>query len=132
MGKAIITLILLSPILFVLAILGASNYGGEVVDLETHDERGGSYVTSVWIVDLYGDQWLRAGSPKATWLNRLRVYPEVHVTRHDQREAYRAEVVADFAGRVNEGMREKYGRADLLISTIHDDEEVVAIRLVRP
>ncbi len=29
-------------------------------------------------------------------------------------------------------MREKYARADQLISTSHDDDEVVAIRLSRP
>jgi hypothetical protein len=131
MGK-IITAILLSPIVFFAAILLASEYGGEVVTLETHDERGGKYETSVWIVDLYGDQWLRAGDSEATWLKRIRDYPEVHVTRFGEREVYRAEVDDDFSGRINDGMREKYGRADQLISTIHDDEEVVAIRLIRP
>ena len=131
MGK-IITAILLSPFVYLAAILLASEYGGEVVNLETHDERGGKYETSVWIVDLYGDQWIRAGDPEATWLQRIRDYPEVHVTRFGEREVYRAEIVEDFADRINDGMREKYGRADRLISTIHDDDAVVAIRLVRP
>jgi len=130
MGK-IITLVFLSPILFVLAILLASEYGGEVVEIETYDVRGRSYPTSVWVVDLYGDTWIRAGGPTATWLQRLVKNPEVYVTRDGVRAAYQAEVVADFGGRINDGMREKYGRADQLISTIHDDEEVVAIRLLR-
>jgi len=131
MGK-IITAILLSPFVFLLSIMLASEYGGEVVTLETHDERGGKYETSVWVVDLYGDQWIRSGDPEATWLQRIREYPEVHLTRDGEREVYQAEIVDDFADRINGGMREKYGRADMLISTIHDDDEVVAIRLVRP
>ena len=130
MGK-IIVLVFLSPILFVLSILIASEYGGEVVEIETYDVRGRSYPTSVWVVELYGDTWIRAGGPTATWLQRLVKNPEVYVTRDGVRAAYRAEVVADFGGRINDGMREKYGRADRLISTIHDDEEVVAIRLLR-
>jgi len=129
-GKLIV-LLFLSPFLFVLSILLASEFGGEVVEIETYDVRGRSYETSLWIVDLYGTVWLRAGNPDATWLQRLIKNPEVYVTRDGLRAAYRAEVVGDFGGRVNDGMREKYGSADRLISTIHDDEGVVAVRLVR-
>lgn len=128
----LITLVLLSPIAFVLAIVYAGSYSGEVIELATYDERGGAYETSLWIVDLYGDQWLRAGNPEATWLQRIKRHPEVHVTRYGMREEYEAEVVDDFADRINGGMREKYGWADELLAILHDEEEVVAIRLLRP
>jgi hypothetical protein len=126
----VITLVLLLPIVFVVSIVLASEFGGEVVDLETHDERGGTNTTSLWVVDLYGESWLRGGSRASTWVIRLEQDPEVHLTRKGRREAYRAEIVEDFSGRINDGMRAKYGLADQLISLIHDDEGVVAIRLL--
>ena len=41
MGKLIV-LVFLSPILFVMSILLASEFGGEVVEIETYDVRGRS------------------------------------------------------------------------------------------
>ena len=126
----IIGIVILLPLLYVLAVLVASEFGGEVVEVETFDDRGRKFSTSLWIVDLYGDTWIRAGDPDSAWVQRLRVNPEVAMTREGARATYHAEIVEDFAERINDGMREKYGRADQLISTIHDDEAVLAIRLV--
>ncbi|MAG29841.1 MAG: hypothetical protein CL908_02985 [Deltaproteobacteria bacterium] len=128
MGKIIVIVILL-PIVYLLALVAASEFGGEVVELETHDFRGGKYTTSLWIVDMYGDAWLRAGDPESTWLKRIREDPHVFVTRAGQKAPYRAEIVDGFSSRINAQMREKYGPAETLISTIHDADEVVAIRL---
>lgn len=131
MGR-IIMIAILAPVLYLGAILLASEFGGEVVELETVDERGRKFVTSLWIVDREGDAWLRAGSPDSTWLMRVVKFPEISLTRDGSKSSYRAEVVEDYSRQINQWMREKYGRADMLISTIHDDDAVVAIRLARP
>lgn len=130
MGK-LITLLILAPIVYGVALFVASEYGGEVVELETHDWRGGRFKTSVWIVDMHGDAWIRSGDPESSWLARLRANPEVKVTRDGETLIYQAEVVEDFSAPLNAAMFEKYGRAEQLISTIHEDEEVVAVRLLR-
>lgn len=128
--KYLITIAILVTMGYLLAIPIASEFGGEVVQLETRDERGGNYATSLWIVDAYGDVWLRAGDPGAAWLQRLRRDPQVFVTRNGTRQAYRAEIVEDFADRINDAMRDKYGWADEVIAMIHDSDEVVAIRIL--
>jgi hypothetical protein len=125
----IIGLLLLLPFAYFAALLAASEWGGEVVELETYDANDTMFTTSLWIVDAYGDTWLRAGDPDAAWLQRLRMNPEVNVTRDGLRQGYRAVVIDDFARRLNEAMREKYGIADRIVSTLHDPDEVVAIRL---
>lgn len=127
--RRIITLLLLAPILYLAALVIASEYGGEVVVLETENEQGGRFETSLWIVDLYGDTWLRSGDPNAAWLMRIRNNPEVIVIRDGERLPYHAEIVPDFGSRINAGMAEKYGFANTIVSTVHDGDGVVAIRL---
>ncbi len=126
----VIRLLLVIPFVYGAAIFAAQRFGGEVVELETHDVRGGDYAVSLWTIDLQGDVWLRAGSPDATWLARIREAPDVHVSRAGVRQAYRAEIVPDYGSRVNVGMREKYGWADQVVATLFDEDEVVAIRLL--
>jgi hypothetical protein len=128
----IIGILLLLPILYGLAIVIASETGGEVVELETYDGRGTVYKTSLWIVRAYDDLWLRAGDPEAAWVQRLRETPNVVVIRDGKRQGYLGVVVPDFASRINAAMREKYGWADQVVSTLHDPDEVVAIRLEEP
>lgn len=132
MLRWILRLVLLSPIAFGLALFWATQYGGETVELETLDERGTSFFTTLWIVDLHEEPWLRAGDPEATWLQRLRNDPEVFVVRDGERRPFRAEVDEDRVWRINDAMREKYGRADQIVSLLHDPERVVAIRLIEP
>jgi hypothetical protein len=132
MLKWIIGLLVSSPLLFGAALYGASEYGGETVQLETFDERGNSFLTTLWVVDLHEEPWIRAGDPEAGWLQRLQTNPQVLLTRDGQRKPYRAELSDEGAGRINEAMREKYGRADRLVSLIHEPEAVVAVRLVEP
>lgn len=132
MMRRIIALLILSPLLFGAALLAASEYGGETVELETLDERGNSFFTKLWVVDIHEEPWLRAGDPESTWLKRLQVDSEVFLIRAGERKPYVAEV-SEFDGeRINYMMREKYGYADQLISLIHDPEAVVAIRLAEP
>ncbi len=129
MGRIIaflVVLVLLAPV----AIYGASEFGGEVVEIETYDERDRRYSTSLWIVDIHGDSWLRSGDPTSGWLQRIRINPEILLIRDDAVLPVQAELVDDYGPTINEAMREKYGAADQLISLIHDDEAIVAIRLV--
>ena len=65
-------------------------------------------------------------------MHRLREDPKVYVTRNEQRREYRADIIDRSVDRVNQAMREKYGRADMLVSTIHDSDEVLPIRLLEP
>jgi hypothetical protein len=103
---------------------------GEVVELETYGPRGSAQRTSLWIVDGNGEQWLRASGGESTWVERLRVNPEVHVTRDGQRKPFRAEVATALLPHVNVWMQDKYGGADMLISSVQDPEQAIAIRLI--
>ncbi|MCA9505400.1 MAG: hypothetical protein H6748_10350 [Spirochaetaceae bacterium] len=132
--RHLILVILLLPIFYGVGLFVASEYGGEVVELDTYDARGNRFTTPLWVVDLHGEPWLRAGDPESAWLQRMRRNPEVevHLKRDGQRTAYLAEIVDGSAARINHAMREKYAWADLLVSTLHDEETVVAIRLAEP
>ena len=129
MGR-IIAVVFMLPFLYFGAVLAASEFGGEVVELETHDVYGRTFHTSLWIVDLYGDTWLRATDPESVWVQRIRNDPAVFVIRNGVTVAYHAEIVDGFAKRINDGMREKYGRADQIIAPLRDEAVALAIRLV--
>ena len=112
-------------------VLGAGHLSGEIVELETHDARGGTMHTSLWIVERNGDLWLRAHRSDAGWLERLRLAPEVHMTRAETRQAFRAEIVEEalFVDRVQDAMREKYGRPFEFAESLQDGP-VPVVRLV--
>jgi hypothetical protein len=130
LGRVIVIVIML-PVLYLAAILAASEMGGEVVVIETLDPNGRSFETSVWVADFDRGAWLRGGSADSVWVGRLRAQPEVFMTRDGERAAYRAQIIDGLVKRVNLAMRDKYGLADRLVTTIHDPEKVVAIRLDR-
>jgi pyridoxine/pyridoxamine 5'-phosphate oxidase len=125
----ILKIIIILPVLYIGAVFVASEMGGEVITLATQREDGRPFETSVWVVDMDRTTWVRAGNPDSEWVARLQANPEVFMTRDGQKKTYRATVVAGLASRVNAAIREKYGIADQLISTIHDAEKVIAIRL---
>ena len=50
---------------------------GEIVSVTTRDTKGRTHVTQLWIADLDTGAYLRAGSPDAAWLARLRAEPDV-------------------------------------------------------
>jgi hypothetical protein len=106
---------------------------GEVVTLTTVDDEGRSSVTGLWIVEIDGRTYLRAGSPKAKWLERIRARPEVALTRDDVTEKVRATPIEDVALRnaVSWAMRDKYGFIDAVLVRIIDHSEAVPI-LVEP
>lgn len=114
------------------AIYGASELGGEVVTLHTHDD-GKEAQTRLWVVDDGGFQYLRAGNPGSGWLRRVRLDPEVVVERNGVATHYRAVPVLDDPeqpARIHALMREKYGIADRIVSVLGDRSLSVAVRLV--
>lgn len=116
-------------IAYVFAGVGGSFLSGEVVELETRDPRGGALHTSLWIVDLSGDVWLRANNPDAVWLSRLRADPEVTLIRDGERSQRRALIVDGVEERIDHGLRAKYGRADEVLAYFRDPDDSVVIRL---
>lgn len=129
MMKWILGLLICSPLILGGAILAASEYGGETVELKTFDERD-VLVTTLWVVDLHEEPWLRAGNADAAWLQRLVETPEVVLVRDGETTSYRAEIDPSELDRVNDMMREKYGWADEVVSLLHDPESTVAVRLI--
>lgn len=111
---------------------------GEVVTLVTRDANGAAYDTPLWIVDLEGRRYLRAGGPGARWLARIRGNPAVVVRASGDEEAGGIAGIAvpvdEPATReaVNRLMAEKYGWADRLWSRILDRKKSVPIRLDPP
>ena len=129
MMKWILGLLICSPLIFGGALWAASQYGGETVLLKTFDERE-VLVTTLWVVDLHDEPWLRAGNPDATWLQRLVESPEVVLVRDGETKSYRAEIDPSELDRVNDMMREKYGWADEVVALVNDPDSDVAVRLV--
>ena len=89
MAKILLLLVALA-VGFVLTIFLASEFGGEVVVLHTHDQAGAERTTSLWVVDRQGFQYLRAGDGGSAWLERLRQKPEVDVERAGETARYQA------------------------------------------
>jgi len=106
---------------------------GEVVTLATVDQHGRHALTGLWIVELDGRTYLRAGSPDASWLKRLRTRPLVELTRGGVTRTVRATPIDDAAVRiaVSWAMREKYGLVDAVLVRIIDHSQAVPI-LVEP
>ena len=123
----------LAALVLALAIFYAAlAESGEVVVLETRDARGVVHKTRLWVVDHEGAAWLRTGDPASPWLARLRVNPEVVVTRNGERREYRATVVEDPAtrGSINALVLEKYGwRESVLRAAMMDPAGTTPIRM---
>ncbi len=130
LGKGLLVVIVVIVTLAA-GMYALSEYGGEVVILHTTTDEGKEKSTHLWVVDDSGFAWLRAGQPESRWYQRLRARPKVEVVRAGETRAYRANVVSTPAARelINRLMAEKYGFAETIISMIHDEDEVVPIRL---
>jgi hypothetical protein len=126
----LLVLVVLLVAAFFASIFIASEYGGEVVVLHTHDGNA-DRVTHLWVVDDAGFAWLRAGMPDSGWLKRIEANSDVTVERGGQTYHFIAAPVHDPAvrDRIHALMREKYPLADRLISVIRDPEGSVPVRL---
>ena len=104
---------------------------GEVVTLTTVDDQGRSSVTGLWVVEIDGETYLRAGSHEARWLERIRARPQVEITRNGVTQKVRATPSEDAALRnaVSWAMRDKYGFIDAVLVRIIDHSRAVSILL---
>ena len=107
---------------------------GEVVTLITVDAKGNQYEIGLWIVDLEGVSYLRAESPDASWLNRIRQFPDVKLVRSGRRMDHRAIPIDDEKVRetVSWAMTEKYGAFDQALVWFRDYSRSVPIQLQSP
>ena len=106
----LVGVVLALVVAFFAAIFAASEFGGEVVKLDTVDASGAHHVTHLWVVDDGGFAWLRAGVPTSGWLVRIDANPDVEVERggvtyHMKAVPVHEPVVRD---RIHALMREKY------------------------
>lgn len=124
-------MVMLALLALVIAVLTASEWGGEVVELRTIDGIGSTQTTRVWIVEDQGNLWLRAGRSSSGWLERLRVHPKVELVRDGKTTGYDAVAVPEAGERINALMADKYGVADWLIGLMRNDASVVPVRLDR-
>ena len=74
----------------VLILQGVASESGEVVVLSTQGSGDEPEETRLWVVDLDGFQYLRAGQPESAGLKRLQAAPRVGVERGADRMAYDA------------------------------------------
>ena len=113
------------------AVFAASEFGGEVVKLDTVDASGAHHGTHLWVVDDGGFPWLRAGVPTSGWLVRIEANPDVEVERGGVTYRMKAVPVREPAVRdhIHALMREKYGWADRLVSVMRDPNGSVPVRL---
>ncbi len=118
--------------LFIALVFGLSEFGGEVVTLETRDAEGQPQRTRLWVVDHQGHAWLRSGAPESDWFLRLEADANVSVTRNGTTAAYRAEPVRDpgMRDRIHALMAEKYTFAERFIAATRDGTHSVPVRLV--
>jgi hypothetical protein len=126
----LVVLLLLLGVAFFASIYIASEYGGEVVVLRTHDGDA-ERATHLWVVDDGGFAFLRAGQPTSGWLARIEANPDVTVERGGQTYHFTAVPVHEpvVRDRIHALMREKYPLADRLISVIRDPDCSVPVRL---
>jgi len=110
-------------------IFAASELGGEGVTLTTTDAEGGLHETPLWVVELDGAQYLRAGNGESGWYVRLRDRPDVQVERAGEMKRYRAVPEPEKVPAVDALMAEKYGIADRIIDVMRDPAGSVAVRL---
>lgn len=120
------TILILLGVLFAgfvaLAIITATPLVGEVVTLHTRDSGGDWETTPLWIVDLEGGSYLRAGSPdESGWVTRARANPEAKLDRAGQ--LLPAALVEEPARLqpVHDAMAEKYGWADDFVALVTGD-----------
>src|SRR5262245_36724965 len=98
------------------------DFGGELVNVQPVDASGAKHSTHLWVVDDGGYAWLRAGVPSSSWLVRIDANPDVRVTRGGVDYHMKAVPVHEpgVRDRIHALMREKYGLADRLVSTMRD------------
>jgi hypothetical protein len=123
-----IALVALVVAIFALQIIASET--GEVVVLHARDATGEVVETRLWVVDMDGAQYLRAGDAGSGWFGRLSANPEVEVERAGRAAAYLAVPEPARNAALNVLMREKYGWRDRIISLmVGDRDAAIPVRL---
>lgn len=115
-----------------LVIGGVYQYAAEsreVVVLTTTDSAGDAKDTRLWVVDLEGYQYLRAGFDGATWYQRLIAEPQVEVIRQGEGGIYTAIPDPNKTPEINDLMADKYGWADTYVGMLFGRGGSIAVRL---
>lgn len=120
---------LLSLFVGVMILQGVASESGEVVVLSTQGAGDEPEETRLWVVDLDGFQYLRAGQPGSAWLKRLQATPRVGVERGDVRMAYNAIPEPERRAQINDMMAAKYGWADAFIGKLFGRDGAIPVRL---
>lgn len=100
---------------------------GEVVHLITMDETGQPRDTQLWIVEVDGQSYLRAGGDDLAWLGRLQTGKSASLKRDGKavKIASSIETAADIRARVDSAMSEKYGFADGVWDVVRSSNYVI-------
>jgi hypothetical protein len=106
---------------------------GEVITITTVDDDGHTSLTGLWIVEVGARSYLRAASPSAHWLVRIRKHPEIELERKGIVRRFRAKPSDDPTVQiaVDWAMRQKYGLIDAVLVRLIDHSRSVPI-LVEP
>jgi hypothetical protein len=106
---------LLGGVLSLALLQIVASESGEVVVLHTRASDGLEHETRLWVIELDGQQYLRAGDAGSRWYARLSVHPDVVVARSGVQAPYRAVPSAQLRAPVNAAMRAKYGWRDAAV-----------------
>lgn len=122
---------LLGLLIGVLGLEIVASESGEVVVLSVAAD-GGLEETRLWVVDLDGQQYVRAGHTGAGWYAAAVAAPSVRVLRGGQEADYRLEAAPTARARVAEAMLAKYGWRERYIATLVGGREgAMPLRLQR-
>ena len=109
------------PVLFVVAIYGASELGGEVVTLDRSEPNGEVSQVRIWIVDHNGMSLIEHGEAESFWITRLPESPKVVLSREGQTVIYVGTADQSSHDLYHKLRDEKYGWADQLIARLTGD-----------
>ncbi|MEM8766133.1 MAG: hypothetical protein AAGE43_01715 [Pseudomonadota bacterium] len=120
---------LLGLVVLVFALQFVASESGEVVVLGS-DSAEGLKETRLWVVEIDGVQYLRAG-PDSGWYQRLLENPAATLRRADVTDAYTAQTQMAQAETLNALMREKYGWGDVVIEyLVGGRDEAVPVAMI--
>jgi hypothetical protein len=127
-GGVVVAVLALAAVGFVTHV--ARDYR-EVVVLRTQDERGVSYDSRMWLVDLDAAMWVRASNPRRSWYQHLLVNPRAELVRGGRTQAVTAVPDESATARemVDEAFRAKYGWIDRCYGLILQGD-AVPVRLL--
>jgi hypothetical protein len=109
------------PVLYMGAIYGASEFGGEVVTLDRSDPNGEVSEVRIWIVDDNGMSWVEHGEAESFWISHLPESPKVMLSREGQTENYVGTPDPGSHDRYHKLRQKKYGWADQVVAGLTVD-----------